>query len=64
MLELIVADSGGNAKPDTSKGARLGLNNVAERIRMHFGERGAFDAAPQPAGGFQNTIRIPLQVAE
>jgi two-component system, LytTR family, sensor kinase len=63
-LELVVADSGGNALADQSKGGHLGLSNVAERIRMHFGDRSDFLAQARPDGGFCNTIRIPLQVAE
>jgi two-component system LytT family sensor kinase len=62
-LELVISNSGGNARLDEPKGAHFGLKNVAERIRMHFGAGGHFAAEPQPNGGFRNVIRIPLQVA-
>jgi LytS/YehU family sensor histidine kinase len=63
-LELVISNSGGNARLDEPKGAHFGLKNVAERIRMHFGAAGHFAAEPQPGGGFRNVIRIPLQVAQ
>jgi two-component system LytT family sensor kinase len=63
MVEVVVENSGGNARPTHSKGAHVGLKNVAERIRMHFGSRGEFTANSRPGGGFYNVIRIPLQVS-
>jgi LytS/YehU family sensor histidine kinase len=62
VLEITVSDSGGDAVAGRSKGARLGLTNVAERVHMHYGEEGHFIAEPEPSGGFRNVIRIPLQV--
>jgi two-component sensor histidine kinase len=64
VLELVISNSGGNARLDERRGAHFGLKNVAERIRMHFGARGDFAAEPQPGGGFRNVIRIPLQVVQ
>ena len=63
-LELMISDSGGNADGAPSKGAQLGLRNVTERVRMHYGEEGRFLAKANPAGGFQNVITIPLKVQE
>lgn len=61
QLELVVADSGGDADHTPSKGAHLGLQNVIERLRMHFGEEGRFTAEANPDGGFRNVITIPLK---
>lgn len=63
-LEVVVADSGGNAERAPAKGAHLGLHNVAERMRMHYGEAGAFVAAPATAGGFRNCLTAPLRFAQ
>lgn len=64
QLELIVADSGGDAEPAPAKSASLGLLNVAERMRMHYGEAGALIAGPDSAGGFRNRLTAPLQFAQ
>lgn len=61
QLELIVADSGGDGHEPAGKGACLGLRNVAERIRMHYGDRGTLSAAASAAGGFRNQILIPVE---
>jgi len=60
-LEITVSDSGGNAGVPSSKGAKLGLRNVAERVSMHYGEEGRFATEANPAGGFRNVITIPLR---
>lgn len=64
QLELVVADTGGDAGPVQLKGARLGLRNVAERVRMHYGERGRFTAEAIAGGGFRNIVTVPLELAE
>ncbi|MEO7634876.1 MAG: histidine kinase [Sphingomicrobium sp.] len=63
-LEVVIADDGGDALRADAKGAHLGLANVAERIRMHFGEAGEFAAAPDPAGGFRSRLAAPLRFAQ
>lgn len=60
-LEITISDSGGNADVPPSKGAGLGLRNVAERVSMHYGEEGHFVTEANPAGGFRNVIKIPLR---
>jgi LytS/YehU family sensor histidine kinase len=64
MLELTVADSGGDAGEHPPKGARLGLRNVAERVHLHYGERGQFTAEPDPSGGFRNIVSVPFEVRQ
>jgi two-component system, LytTR family, sensor kinase len=64
QLELIVADSGGDAGVMSNKGARLGLRNVAERIHTHYGNRANISAEACADGGFRNRIVIPLEVRQ
>jgi len=61
QLELVVSDSGGDADANPSKHSQLGLSNVAERLRAHYGEEGRFVAESDPAGGFRNVITIPFK---
>ena len=61
QLELVVSDSGGDADANPSKHTQLGLSNVAERLRAHYGEEARFVAEPDPAGGFRNVITIPFK---
>jgi hypothetical protein len=60
-LELGVEDSGGNAETAPVEGARLGLANVADRLRTHYAGNARFEAAVRPEGGFRNLMTIPLR---
>lgn len=62
-LTLIVEDDGGNADDRPVKGSGVGLTNVAERLRLHFGEKARFSAGPKPGGGFRNLLVIPVAAA-
>ena len=64
QLDLTVADNGCDSNHAPNKGAHLGLRNVAERVRMHFGDRGFFTAEAGPNGGFCNRIVAPLEMRE
>jgi len=44
-------------------GTKVGLANVAERLRARFDGRCAFIAGPQPDGGYAAIIQMPYQVA-
>ena len=44
-------------------GTKVGLANVAERLRARFDGRCAFIAGPQPDGGFAAIIQMPYRVA-
>lgn len=59
-LELSIEDDGGDAHHGTAKGGRVGLANVVERLRAHYGDRARLDARLKPGGGFQNILLIPL----
>jgi two-component system LytT family sensor kinase len=63
-LELVVRDNGGNAATPPPRGERVGLSNVSERLRLHYGDEARFEAAPRAEGGFANSIRIPLHFAD
>jgi two-component system LytT family sensor kinase len=60
-LHLVVSNTGGNAVETTAKGASLGLRNVSERLRMHYGDDGALSASADDKGEFRNVISIPLR---
>jgi hypothetical protein len=60
-LELVIEDDGGDADEQRTKGARMGLSNVTERLAAHYGEDAKFEARPDGKGGFVNIIAIPLR---
>lgn len=64
QLELVVADDGGDAREPVKKGACLGLRNVADRLREHYGDRGSLTIEPLENGGFLNRIVLPVQLRE
>ena len=64
QLELIVADSGGSGGEMPKKGACVGLRNVADRIRMHYGDHGSLTVETCSGGGFRNRILIPAEFRE
>lgn len=63
LLDLVVEDTGGNADIAPSKGDRLGLHNVEERLSAHFGSSAAFEAGVRPDGGFRSMLRLPARSA-
>jgi two-component system LytT family sensor kinase len=60
-LSLEVRDDGGDAANGTSPGTQVGLRNVAERVRLRFGDQGSLTAGGRPKGGFSARILIPLR---
>jgi len=60
LLEIVVENDATVASPCPS-GEKVGLHNVAERLRSRFGDEAGLVSAPAPEGGFRNTIRIPLR---
>lgn len=62
-LEILIEDSGGNAEDSAASGAHLGLSNVAERLRAHYGKGAQIQSGPREGGGFSNLIRLPLEKA-
>jgi two-component system LytT family sensor kinase len=62
-LSLEVRDDGGNATGAPPPGTRVGLRNVAERLRLRFGEEASLTAGRRPEGGFSARILMPLRKA-
>ena len=60
-LHLAVTNSPSGGGPGAG-GTKVGLANVAERLRTRYGARSAFLAERQPDGGFAAAIRMPYQV--
>ena len=58
-LEIVV-ENDAKVEGAGSGGERVGLRNVAERLRSRFGDEAAFTSA-EIEGGFRNTLRIPLR---
>jgi two-component system LytT family sensor kinase len=58
-IALSVEDDGsGQSSPGADRGG-VGLLNVRERLRAHFGERGTLVAGPLGEGGFRALIAFP-----
>jgi len=57
----IVVENDAAAAGAPSGGEKVGLHNVAERLRSRFGDEGSLASGAIPEGGFRNTISIPLR---
>lgn len=62
-LHIAVRDNGGDAGASATTGASIGLQNVAKRLKLHFGDDATFEAAPAADGGFETRISMPLRRA-
>ncbi len=62
-LAIEVRDDGGNAALAPPSGTHVGLRNVAERLRLRFGDQASLVAGNRPTGGFSARILIPLRRA-
>ncbi|RXZ81661.1 HAMP domain-containing protein [Paenibacillaceae bacterium] len=70
QVTIIVKDNGGGYKDDAesavnepirlSKFSGIGLNNIHERLKMHFGERYGLVARSIKDEGFEVSLHIPL----
>ena len=61
-LRITVEDDGGNsANGSEPVGSSIGLANVAERLRAHFGQDGILSSGPSGEGGFRNAMQMPLR---
>ena len=59
-LEIVVENDAVAGGP-ASSGEKVGLQNVAERLRSRFGDEASLASAELAEGGFRNTLRIPLR---
>ena len=60
VLEIVV-ENDGRAEGRGSSGEKVGLQNVAERLRSRFGDEVSVASGAIPEGGFRNTLRIPFR---
>jgi two-component sensor histidine kinase len=60
ILEIVVENDAKSSGPD-SRGQKVGLRNVAERLRSRFGDEASLTSAETADGGFRNTLRMPLR---
>jgi len=58
-VEIVVEDDAVTDGPCPA-GGKVGLGNVAERLRSRFGDEASLTSAVRPEGGFRNSLRIPL----
>lgn len=59
-LEIIVENDAQTSGPG-SRGESVGLRNVTDRLRTRFGDDAGLAAVEIAAGGFRNTLRVPLR---
>jgi two-component system, LytTR family, sensor kinase len=60
VLEIVVENDAVAGGAD-SGGEKVGLRNVAERLRSRFGDEASLTAGEIAEGGFRNMLRIPLR---
>jgi hypothetical protein len=60
VLEIVV-ENDARAEGPASAGEKVGLRNVAERLRSRFGDEAAINAGAMPGGGYRNRLLIPLR---
>jgi hypothetical protein len=60
VLEIVV-ENDASASGASSKGEKVGLRNVYDRLHTRFGDEATIETAEIPDGGFSNTLRIPLR---
>ena len=60
-LSLEIRDDGGNAEGAAPPGTRVGLRNVADRLRLHFGDEATLVTGPLPGGGYSARILMPFK---
>jgi two-component system, LytTR family, sensor kinase len=60
VLEIVVDNDAKTTGPG-STGEKVGLRNVAERLRSRFGDEASLASEDIAEGGFRNTLRLPLR---
>jgi hypothetical protein len=61
MLEIVV-ENDADVQGRAAEGEKVGLHNVAERLRSRFDERASLHSGERPEGGFRNRLRLPLSL--
>ena len=56
-VEIRIEDNGIGADAEVVPG--VGLSNVGDRLRQHFGVRGGLTLTPRPGGGVIAVVRLP-----
>ena len=74
QLEIVVSDTGvglndeRSAATDATSGAAsstgTGLQNIRERLQLHYGAQAQLELLPQPQGGALARLRLPYRVAQ
>lgn len=62
-LSLEVRDDGGNAAGPAPPGTGVGLRNVSDRLKLHYGDQASLIAGGLSEGGYSAQIRMPLKRA-
>lgn len=62
MLVLVVADDAQPAAHSPMPGLGVGLQNVADRLRLHSGERAVCRSGPTGDGGYAVELHLPLEM--
>ncbi len=60
VLEIVVENDARPSAP-ASSGEKVGLSNVAERLRSLYGAEAGLTSGEIAEGGFRNTLRLPLR---
>ena len=66
-LTINVTNSGLGLHPASSNGCQhrgVGLTNVRDRLRLHYGSNQYFNIEEQEHGNVRVTLRLPLQFSE
>jgi sensor histidine kinase YesM len=58
-LAVTVADTGVGFGKAATAGTGIGLNNIRERLKLLYGNKGTLTVAENPPGGTKVTITVP-----
>jgi sensor histidine kinase YesM len=74
QLEIVVSDTGvglnaergaaPGAAPGAASATGTGLQNIRERLQLHYGAQAQLELLPQPQGGALARLRLPYRVAQ
>jgi hypothetical protein len=60
VLEIVV-ENDSKVRGPSGAGEKVGLRNVAERLRSRFGDKASLDCEEIAEGGFRNHLRLPVR---